>query len=115
MFRQMSVCSFFADRLLGALSGFIPNMPTKSGIMACFRIPLADGYALSVSVPSDKNMSLETSDAFIDVTVETALFKNNKLVYDDELGYSDVRVPRRQRSASSVDEYDSSDAYARRA
>jgi hypothetical protein len=90
-FQLIATCAVFANQLLRELQGFIPNLPSKcESIIACFRIPLVNGYALSVSVPSDKNRFLKLTDDYNEVTVETALFKDNKLIYDDELGYSDV-------------------------
>ena len=56
-----------------------------------FHIQLREGYWLSVSIPSDKNRNLTPIDNAGRVTVKTALFKGDNIVYDDELGYSDVR------------------------
>lgn len=92
MLRQMAVCTYFADRLLGQLREAIPNLPATSGMMGCFRIPLSNGHELSVSIPSDKNRNLALTDSDELITVETALFRNNKLIYNGELGYSDVCI-----------------------
>ena len=89
---QIVVCAALAYELLCQLRGAIPNLPATIGMMACFRIPLSNGYALSVAIPSDKNRNLAPTDSVDRITVETALFKGDEIVYDDELGYSDVRV-----------------------
>lgn len=89
--RQMTTCTAFANQLLGQLQGTIPALPaTCPGPMACFHIPLCNGYSLSVSIPSDKNTTIEPTDTAGDITVETVLFKGDKIVYEDELGYADV-------------------------
>jgi hypothetical protein len=88
---RMFVCACFADILLGHLRELIPNrLPDKSGMMACFQIPLTNGYTLSVAIPTDKNRNLALTDSIDRITVETALFNGDKLVYDDELGYANV-------------------------
>jgi hypothetical protein len=89
--RQMEVCAAFADQLLGQLRGAIPNLPTTSGMMACVHIPLCNGYALSVSIPTCSNRNLALTDSVDRITVETALFKGDELIYDRKLGYADVR------------------------
>ena len=89
--RQMAVCSAFADQLLGQLRGAIPDLPATSGMMACVHIPLPNEYALSVSIPTCSNRNLALTDSVDRITVETALFKGDELVYDRELGYADVR------------------------
>lgn len=89
--RQMTTCTAFANQLLGQLQGTIPALPAAcAGTMACFRVPLCNEYSLSVAIPLDKNRTIEPTDTAGDITVETALFKGDKLAYDDELGYADV-------------------------
>lgn len=90
-FRQMEICSAFADQLIGKLRGAFPNLPTTSGMLSCFRIQLRNGYALSVTIPADKNRRISPTSTVDRITVETALLKDDELVYNDELGYSDVR------------------------
>ena len=71
----------------------IPNMPMSwETINGCFHIPLTNGYVLSVSIPSDKNRNLAHGLEIDSIMVETALLKDNELIYDNELGYSDVRT-----------------------
>lgn len=89
--RQMAVCSAFASQLLGQLRGTISNLPATSGMTGSFHIPLCNGYSLSVAIPSDKNRNLAPTDGTDCITVSTVLFKGDEIVYDDELGYADVR------------------------
>lgn len=83
------MCNWFAHQLHRQLNRSNPNLTITNCNMACFRIQLCDGYMLFVSIPSDKNRHIATNSAG-NITVETALFKNDGLVYDDELGYSDI-------------------------
>ena len=89
---RSAVYDAFADRLLRMLHDASPNLPATGRMMNCFCIQLPNSYELSVSIPSDKNRNLAPTDNVDRITVETALFKGDNIVYDDELGYSDVRI-----------------------
>jgi hypothetical protein len=57
----------------------------------CVHIPLCNGYALSVLISTSSNRNITPTDSVDHITVETALFKGDNIVYDRDLGYSDVR------------------------
>ena len=122
-FTKMAVCAAFIDRLLDQLREAIPNLPATSEMRDCFHIPLCNGYALSVSIPTSSNRNLTVctglqaqcnatastsfsgppgvglklnvggtpTDSVDHIIVETVLFKGDNIVYDRDLGYSDVR------------------------
>ena len=88
---KMAVCAEFIERLLDQLREAIPNLPNTSEMRDCFHIPLCNGYALSVSIPTSSNRNLTPTDSVDHIIVETVLFKGDNIVDDRDLGYSDVR------------------------
>ncbi len=90
---QMAQCTVVAKELLWQLHArcTIPQLPDTNTTMmmgGCFRIPLKNGFSVSVAIPADKNRYILPGK----FCIETALFKANDIVYEEELGYGDVRV-----------------------